>query len=131
MIGKFYYPVVFLKEDVGYTVTFPNFEYLVSSGDTEAEAFEKAEECLGMGISDYIMEGKKLPEPFKIDEISLNENEFVAVISVNMDEWMHKYEAKMVRRNITLPQWLNKLANQEKINVSQICQEAIKKALGL
>ena len=37
----------------------------------------------------------------------------------------------MVRRNITLPSWLDFEATKAKINVSKVLQEALKKELGV
>ncbi len=45
----------------GYVVTFPDFGYGVTQGETEAEAMEMAQDLLMLTISDYIREGKSLP----------------------------------------------------------------------
>lgn len=99
MLGKYYYPAIFLKEEKGYTVTFPDFEYLVTCGDSEFEAFEKAEECLGMGISDYIMHGKQPPKPSSLVDIHLQDQMYLVVVTVHMGEWMKKYESKWLEEN--------------------------------
>ncbi|MGL5357344.1 MAG: hypothetical protein ACRDAQ_12545 [Cetobacterium sp.] len=38
---------------------------------------------------------------------------------------------KCVRRNVTLPKWLNDLAKKNKINVSAILESSLKAKLGL
>lgn len=47
----------------GYTVTFPDFGYGVTQGETDAEAMEMARDLLMLTIGDYIRDGKRLPEP--------------------------------------------------------------------
>lgn len=126
---KYHYPAVFLKEEDGITVTFPDFEYLVTCGATWDEAYEKAEECLGMGVSDCVQEDRKLPSATDLDQILLQENECSAIVTIDLEEWLQKYSTRSVRRNITLPEWLDRLAAKRKINVSKVCQEAIQKAL--
>lgn len=42
----------------GYVVTFPDFGYGVTQGETEAEAMDMAQELLMLTISDYIKESK-------------------------------------------------------------------------
>lgn len=37
----------------------------------------------------------------------------------------------MVRKNVTIPNWLNKAAEQEKINVSKVLQEALMEKVGM
>ena len=47
----------------GYTVTFPDFGYGVTQGETAAEAMEMAQDLLMLTIGDYIREGKPVPAP--------------------------------------------------------------------
>ena len=45
----------------GYVVTFPDFGYGVTQGETGDEAMEMAQDLLMLSIGDYIREGKPLP----------------------------------------------------------------------
>jgi len=45
----------------GYVVTFPDFGYGVTQGETEQEAMEMAQDLLMLTIGDYIRESKVLP----------------------------------------------------------------------
>ena len=47
----------------GYVVTFPDFGYGVTQGETDDEAVEMAQDLLMLTIGDYIREGKQLPAP--------------------------------------------------------------------
>ncbi len=47
----------------GYVVTFPDFGYGVTQGETEEEAVEMAHDLLMLTIGDYIRESKALPVP--------------------------------------------------------------------
>ncbi len=49
----------------GYTVTFPDFGYGVTQGETVAEAMEMAQDLLMLTIGDYIRESKQLPLPVR------------------------------------------------------------------
>ena len=49
----------------GYVVTFPDFDWGVTQGDTKEKAREMAADALGMIIGHYIREGKPLPVPRK------------------------------------------------------------------
>jgi antitoxin HicB len=46
----------------GYTVTFPDFGYGATQGETSEEATEMARDLLALTISDYVREGKPLPK---------------------------------------------------------------------
>ena len=47
----------------GYVVTFPDFGYGVTQGETDADAMEMAQDLLMLTIGDYIRESKPLPAP--------------------------------------------------------------------
>ena len=47
----------------GYTVTFPDFGYGVTQGETAEEAMAMAQDLLMLTIGDYIREGKQVPVP--------------------------------------------------------------------
>jgi antitoxin HicB len=49
----------------GFVVTFPDFDWGVTQGDTEAEAREMAAEALVMMIEEHIRNGDPLPRPSK------------------------------------------------------------------
>lgn len=50
----------------GFVVTFPEFGWGVTQGDTEAEALEMAVDALSMVVADCIDRGKELPRPRKL-----------------------------------------------------------------
>lgn len=131
MLGKFYYPAVFLIADDGITVTFPDFDFIVTQGLDLQEAFEKSEEVLGIGIDDYLQRGEMPPKASNILKLKPEQNTYVSLISVDMDEWTKRYSNKSVRKNITLPAWLNSLAEKENINFSSILQKALIDKMGL
>ena len=47
----------------GYVVTFPDFDYGVTQGETDEEAMEMAQDLLMLTIGDYIRESRPLPAP--------------------------------------------------------------------
>jgi antitoxin HicB len=47
----------------GYVVTFPDFGYGATQGETDEEAMEMAQDLLMLTISDYIRESRPLPAP--------------------------------------------------------------------
>jgi antitoxin HicB len=49
----------------GYVVTFPDFGYGVTQGETDREAMEMAKDLLMLTIGDYMRESKPLPVPLR------------------------------------------------------------------
>lgn len=52
-------------EEGGFVVTFPDFDWGITQGDTEAEAHEMAADALGMIIDHMMKKGERLPAPRK------------------------------------------------------------------
>ena len=50
-------------------------------------------------------------------------------VDVDFSEYRRRHENKTVRRNVTLPNWLNIEAERAHINVSKVLQEALKEKL--
>jgi antitoxin HicB len=59
------YPALFEPDPKagGYVVTFPDFGYGVTQGETDEEAMEMARDLLMLTIADFIRESKPLPKP--------------------------------------------------------------------
>ena len=53
------------------------------------------------------------------------------MVDVDFEEYRRKMDNKTVRRNVTLPNWLNKEAEKAHINVSGVLQEALMMKLGV
>ena len=50
-------------------------------------------------------------------------------IDVDFIEYRRRHDNKTVRRNVTLPNWLNIEAEKAHLNVSKVLQEALKEKL--
>ncbi len=60
------YPALFEPaEEGGFVVTFPDFGWGVTQGDTEVEAREMAADALATMVQEHIRKGEDLPRPSK------------------------------------------------------------------
>ena len=50
-------------------------------------------------------------------------------VDIDFSEYRRRHENKTVRRNVTLPNWLNIEAEKAHLNVSKVLQEALKEKL--
>ena len=67
----------------------------------------------------------------KCKDIKCKDNEFVTLVDVNYDEYKKQHSTKAVRRNVTLPSWINYAADKSGINVSALLAKALKDELHL
>ena len=131
------YPACFYKEDNGYSVIFPDLNYLATQGDSLEDSMEMAVECLASYLYAYKTDGEKLPVPSNLanidpvavsKEISPDEpigEAFVNIVSVDVEAYAKTHFEKSVRKTLTIPAWLNAAALEQGINFSQTLQEAL------
>jgi len=72
-----------------------------------------------------------IPEPTSINKIGLEPNQAIVLVEVHMPIYREAIENEYVRKNVTLPHWLEKLAENKGINFSQVLQKALKDILGI
>jgi len=76
-------------------------------------------------------DGDVIPAPTPFEKVQVQPGEAVSLITVRMDIVREEDANKSVRKSVTLPNWLNKLAMEAKLNFSGILQEGLKKKLGV
>ena len=127
---KYVYPAVFTQEaDGSYSVEFRDLEGCYTCGDNLELAIEMAQDALSLTLYEYEADNRIIPEPSGRNDISLSENEFVNYIVGDTLEYRKKFSKRSVRKNVTLPEWLNEEAEKLNFNFSQILQEALESKL--
>lgn len=131
---KLVYPAYFtpLAEGNGYCVTFPDLPGCVTQGKSLAEAIEMAVDAASGWVLDELEDGKAPPHASEIKDITVeNANDFVNIIVLDMDSYAEKYGNKAIRKNCTIPAWLNTMSERANINFSAVLQKALKEELHL
>jgi predicted RNase H-like HicB family nuclease len=129
--NKALYPVVFTQiEDGWYMASVPDFP-LDTQGEDLEEAIFMARDAIGlMGIT-LQDDGKAIPKPSRIQDITCEPGEFVSLVDIDFEAYRRIHEKSAVRRNVSLPNWLNEAADQAGLNVSAVLQTALKLELKL
>ena len=125
---KLIYPAVFYPfsdGSGGYTVEVPDLPGCVTEGKDLEEAFEMVTDAASGWVLDELEEGNPVPTASKYTDVKARENGQVNMILLDMDAYAEKYGEKAVRKNVTIPAWLNAFAEKQKINFSQLLQEAL------
>ncbi len=129
---RYVYPCIIRKcaEDGIYYVSFPDLDDCFTDGDTFEDAVVSAKEVLEGCAFMYIKLGRKLPKPTR-GFIHTKENEAV----VYVDVWTAPIEDRVknlsVKKNLTIPKWLNDEAERYGVNFSMILQSALKEYLNI
>ena len=124
---KLTYPAVFspFEDGEGYTVVVPDLPGCVTEGDTLADAILMAEDAACGWVLDELEDGKKAPSASAPSDIHTDEGEFVSVLVLDIDSYAEKYGSKAIRKNLTIPAWLNTFGEQLNLNFSKVLQDAL------
>ena len=124
-MAKYVYPAVFVPEEVGYSVYFPDLEGCYTCGDNLQDAIIMAEDVLAFFLYDEEREGNPIPEASATNNVQLQEGEFVNYIACDTVEYAKMHNNRAVKKTLTIPEWLNEAAIKAGINFSQTLQEAL------
>ena len=118
---RYFYPAVFTYEPgEEITVVFPDLD-CATSGIDDDDALVSARELLGCVLFGLEEDGEEIPEPSALARVETEENERTVLIDVFMPSVRQAQNNKSVNRTVTLPAWLNAVAQEHDINFSQTC----------
>jgi len=137
------YPVILAEtkdKKNPYLVYAPDFDAM-TQGKSLSNALEMAEDLICGAAYEMEKRGEKIPKPSKIslvdiksspwamDAVSIIIEETKTLVSVDFDLYKQKMLRTSVRRNVSLPAWLDAEATKASLNVSAVLQEALKERL--
>lgn len=128
---KYIYPAIFTKEDDGIIVSFPDVDGIHTDGGTFEEAYANAEDALALMLWDMEENGREIRKPTPVEQIHLPANSSVALIKADTLAYRRMMDTKAVRKNVSIPHWLNELAVKRNINFSNVLQNALMHELGV
>ena len=91
-----------------------------------------------MGCTFYEMPDDEIPKASAISDIDVVLGEFadagesfVTLVDLDLEAYRRQMNNKAVRRNVSIPSWLNQAAEAAHLNVSRVLQEALMDKLGV
>jgi predicted RNase H-like HicB family nuclease len=127
--GACLYP---LKNKAGYSVIVPDLPGCISQGKDLADTIAMAVDAASGWILDELESEGNVPPSTPLEDIRPDPefgNGFITAIVLDMDRYTEKYGSKAVRKNVTIPHWLNVKAEKAGINFSQVLKEALEQKL--
>lgn len=131
------YPVIFTELEDVCLAEVPDMRILTEGKNLE-EAFIMVRDAIGLKGIAMEDDREALPDASKLSEVNPEDGTFaedgegfVSLVDVDFDAYRRRNDQKMVRRNVTLPNWLNLEAEEAGVNVSKVLQEALMEKLGV
>ncbi|NLJ57899.1 MAG: type II toxin-antitoxin system HicB family antitoxin [Tissierellia bacterium] len=131
MKNRYIYPAIIRLENDSYTVRFPDLENCFTFGENLEDAIDSARDVLELCLYDMEQDGVRIPEASVLSDISLNENESIALVDVWMIPVRDKMENRSIKKTVTIPKWINDIGVEHNLNFSQLLQAAIKEKLDI
>ena len=138
------YPVIFTEVETNILIEVPDLKLYTEANEegapkgTMADAIMMARDAIGMACIHAEDNGEKVPMASSMEAIDIGKGVFfdagksiLSLVDVDLVAYRRKMDSKMVRRNVTLPNWLNLEAEKAQINVSKVLQEALMTRLGV
>ena len=122
---KLTYPAIFYKGEGGYAVEIPDLPGCSSGGSTLAEAIIMGTDAASGWVLTELEDGKPVPKASPIEAIKPDAGGFISMLVLDMDAYAAKYGNNAVRKNLTIPAWLNTFAEARNINFSQVLQDSL------
>ena len=122
------YPITITKGETFYLAHIPDFD-MDTQGESIAEAMEMARDVIGMVGCYKQDENLPIPEPSNLEDVKSDDVLVLTLVDVDFKEYRRKHDNRAVRKNLTIPSWLNEEAEAAGINFSAVLQKALKKAL--
>lgn len=124
---KLIYPAIFTPciEKEGYTVVVPDLPGCVTEGYSLINAIEMGTDAASGWILGELEDGNNFPKPTSHDEVIVEDGSFVNLLVLDIDAYAEKYGNKAIRKNITVPAWLNTFGEKNNLNFSRVLQDAL------
>ncbi|MDO4798989.1 MAG: type II toxin-antitoxin system HicB family antitoxin, partial [Bacillota bacterium] len=104
-----------------------------TQGETILEAIEMARDAIGLMGIDLEDDGETIPEASSVVTVQKNapSESTISLVDVDFAEYRRKHDLRTVKKNCTIPSWLNYEAERAGVNFSAVLQAALKNELNL
>lgn len=126
---KLTYPIVIIPDHEcpgAYAVEVPDLPGCATGGESLSEALAMAEDAASGWVLTELEEGKPAPKASDMRDIHPEEPDaMVSLIMCDMDAYAAKYGKKAVRKNVTIPAWLDTWGEKAGVNYSGVLRDAL------
>lgn len=127
---KYVYPAIFVPEDENYNVTVPDLPGCFTFGTSIPDAIYMARDAISLWLCDAEDNKEPIPAASSLEALNIDKG-FVNLIDVDTLEYRRINDSKAIKKTLSIPSYLNSIAEREGVNFSAVLQDALKERLGL
>lgn len=125
MLNLTYLAVLEPGEDGSYGISFPDLPGCFSFADNLADAEQMAAEAAELHVYGMEKDGEAIPEPSTSLPPEVTAGMVVMPVTIHPDMYRLKRDNERVKTNTTLPAWLKRIAEEQKVNYSRLLETAL------
>lgn len=130
VLKKYYvFPAVLYQEEKDVSIEFPDLPGCVPCADTVENAMQNAKEALGLHLFGMEQDNEPIPTPSRVEDIQADDGGIITLVETFMPTIRDKMNNRVVKKTLTIPAWLNRAAEAENVNFSQVLQDGLKQYL--
>lgn len=129
---KVIYPVIIIPTNKNdFFVQIPDMD-IATQGESIENAIDMARDAISLMAVDMLEEGKELPDASKLSDFNpKEENAILTLVDADITAYKRMLDKRAVRKNVTIPSWLNEAAEAQHINFSAVLQSALMEKLNI
>lgn len=125
MLNVTYLAVLEPGTDGTYSVFFPDLPGCFSYGKDLEEAQRMATEAASLHVYGMEQDNEEIPEPSSHLSKDDTEGNVIMPVTIHPDLFRMKKDNERIKTNITLPAWLKRIAEEQKVNYSRLLETAL------
>ena len=108
-------------------VSFPDLPGCVTSGKDMNDAYDMAVDAANLWMTSAVDDmNEPAPEPTPIERVEHADGSWAMLIQVDTEDYLRRTETKAVRRTVSIPSWMDQIAQKRGISLSKVLQDALK-----
>lgn len=125
------YPVFLTPiEDGCYMVTVPDMD-IITEGEDLSDAIAMARDAICLKAVTLQDMGSDVPAPSDVRSLKSEEDALLSLVDCDFDSYRSYLDNRSVKKNCTLPAWLERRAEDAHINFSNVLQNALMDQLNI
>ena len=128
---KYIYTALFtpIEDGSGYYAKVPDLPGCITTGNSLSDAIDQITDAMSAWLVVAEDEGEPITPPSPQEKLSVHAGTICSLISADTIEYRAQTDTRAVRKNVSLPSWMVRLADKRGINCSQVLQDALRTLL--
>lgn len=118
-----------IEDGSGYYAKVPDLPGCITTGRNLPDAIEQITDAMSAWLVVAEDEGEPIAPPTQQEQMHIESGTICSLIFADTIEYRAQTDTRAVRKNVSLPSWMSRLADKRGINCSQVLQDSLRSIL--